>query len=31
MLAPFSSPYAGGSDLIKYKNRNDDTIEMYKK
>lgn len=31
MLAPFSSPYAGGSDLIKYKNRDDDTIEIYKK
>ena len=31
MLAPFSSPYVGGSDLIKYKNRNDDTIEIYKK
>lgn len=29
MLAPFSSPYIGGSDLIKYKDKNSDTIEMY--
>ena len=29
MLAPFSSPYIGGSYLIKYKDKNSDTIEMY--
>jgi hypothetical protein len=29
MIAPFSSPYAGGTRILRYKNKDNDRIDLY--